>query len=69
MHEETETQCDRHGKNEDFVKRITELNVQKTMDDIYQKSSVLRNLIDEEKILLVGGIYNVKTGEVEMLSS
>ncbi len=69
VHEETETQCDRHGKNEDFVKRITELNVKKTMDDIYQKSSVLRNLIDEEKILLVGGIYNVQTGEVEMLSS
>jgi carbonic anhydrase/SulP family sulfate permease len=69
VHEETETQCDRHGKNEDFVKRITELNVKKTMDDIYQKSSVLRNLIDEEKILLVGGIYNVQTGEVEMLIS
>jgi len=69
VHEETETQCDRHGKNEDFVKRITELNVKKTMDDIYQKSSVLRNLIDEEKILLVGGIYNVQTGEVEMLNS
>ncbi len=69
VHEETDTQCDRHGKNEDFVKRITELNVKKTMDDIYQKSSVLRNLIDEEKILLVGGIYNVQTGEVEMLIS
>ena len=69
VHEETETQCDRNGKNEDFVKRITELNVKKTMDDIYQKSSVLRNLIDEEKILLVGGIYNVQTGEVEMLIS
>jgi carbonic anhydrase len=68
VHAETETQCDRHGKNEDFVRLITEKNVQQTMKDIYQKSSVLRNLIDEEKIILVGGIYNVKTGEVEMLN-
>jgi carbonic anhydrase len=69
VHAETETQCDRHGKNEDFVRLITEKNVQQTMKDIYQKSSVLRNLIDEEKIILVGGIYNVKTGEVEILNS
>lgn len=69
VHEETDTQHDRDGNNEEFVKRITEMNVQRTMDDIYEKSSVLRNLIDEEKIILVGGIYNVKTGEVEMLDS
>ncbi|MBL4798710.1 MAG: bifunctional SulP family inorganic anion transporter/carbonic anhydrase [Oleispira sp.] len=70
VHEETQTQGDdRHAKNTDFVKRITEINVQQTMKDVYQKSSVLRNLIDQEKVLLVGGIYNVKTGEVEFLNS
>jgi hypothetical protein len=50
VHEETETQHDRDGKNEGFVKRITEMNVQRTMDDIYQKSNVWRNLIDKEKL-------------------
>lgn len=67
VHEETETQCNRSSENEGFVKQVTKMNVQQTMKDVYQKSSVLRKLIDEEKIILLGGIYNVETGEVEFL--
>jgi carbonic anhydrase len=66
---EVETSTDRNGSNEVFVRRVTVLNVRRTMEEIVEKSDALRNLIDEERILLAGGIYDVATGEVEFFDS
>jgi carbonic anhydrase/SulP family sulfate permease len=66
---EVETSTDRNGSNEVFVRRVTVLNVRRTMEEIVEKSDALRNLINEERILLAGGIYDVATGEVEFFDS
>jgi carbonic anhydrase/SulP family sulfate permease len=66
---ETETVSERNGRNEAFVTRVTVLNVRRTMCAIREKSGTLRSLIDDGKIVLIGGIYDVATGEVEFLDS
>ena len=55
---------DRTGANLDFVNEVAKHNVKKSMDVIVDKSSILRDLISQKKIDLVGGIYDVSTGEV-----
>ena len=64
---ESETTTERNGRNEAFVNRVTILNVHRTMREIREKSTTLRGLIDEGKILLAGAIYEVETGRVKFL--
>lgn len=61
---ETTTQSGRNGQNEQFVNNVTQLNVANTLQHIYHESSILRLMIDQEDIGMVGAIYDVSTGEV-----
>jgi carbonic anhydrase len=61
---ETYTKIDRNGNNIRFVNNVSEINVHLTMDQIRQKSPLLHDLEKEGKILIVGGFYDVETGEV-----
>ena len=64
---ETQTTTERHSGNERFVNRVTEINVRRTMDDIQRHSGTLNQLIADNKIKLVGAIYDVETGAVNFL--
>jgi carbonic anhydrase len=55
------------SKNADFVARITETNVRLTMDRILDQSELLRKLVDDEKLVLVGGVYDLETGRIDWL--
>ncbi|MBA2652794.1 MAG: bifunctional SulP family inorganic anion transporter/carbonic anhydrase [Tatlockia sp.] len=61
---ETEIKTDRCSTNQDFVTRVTELNIANTLQQIYNESEILRQMIDEEAIGLVGALYDVRTGKV-----
>lgn len=61
---ETYTKINRNGDNISFVNNVSEINVHLTMEQIRQKSSLLRDLEKEGKILIVGGFYDIETGEV-----
>ncbi len=61
---ETTTKTDRNGENLTYVNNVSEINVHLTMEQIRKKSPLLRDLEKEGKILIVGGFYNVETGEV-----
>jgi carbonic anhydrase len=63
---ETDTKENRTSSNEAFVDRVAEINVVQTMHNIYDNSPTLRGLIDDKKVMLVGGIYDVKTGESDI---
>ena len=65
--EETSTQSDREGSNLVFVDRVARLNVKNSMNEIMQRSGVLKNLIEDGQVGLVGGLYDVATGEVAFL--
>ena len=47
--------------------RCSQVNVRKTMAALRSESSILAGLEDEGKIAIVGGVYDVATGEVEWL--
>jgi carbonic anhydrase len=68
MRKDTETPVpDRIESNDAFMLRVTTLNVRHSMAQIRKRSATLRQLIDDGKVLLVGGIYDVATGRVEFL--
>lgn len=62
---ETATIANRSGQNSDFVHHVTELNIANTLQHLYQKSTILRSMIDDDSIGLVGALYDVSSGEVD----
>lgn len=63
---ETQTTENRTGLNHDFVYHVTELNIANTLLHIYQESEILRQMIDQEDIGMVGAIYDIHSGEVKL---
>ena len=55
---------DRTSHNHQFTKYVTELNVANTLQQIYEQSKILRNMIDNDEIGIVGSVYDVSSGKV-----
>ncbi len=58
---------ERNSKNKEFVDKVIEANVRKTITDIRKRSDLLASMEDEKKIKIVGAIYSLHTGEVTLL--
>jgi MFS superfamily sulfate permease-like transporter len=56
-------------KKKAFVDEVAQKNVVNTMKYIREKSRILDRLVLENKIMIVGAVYDVNTGKVEFLSS
>lgn len=54
----------RTSKNPDFVDEVAEANVRLVMQQIPARSEILREMIDQGQIKVVGGMYDVSTGKV-----
>lgn len=54
--------------HEELMDEVIKQNVIQTMEDIVNKSPILNQLIDEEKIDIVGCIYDVNTGKASFLN-
>lgn len=59
----------RSSGNEAFVQAVAEENVRLTMQNIRERSAVLRELLDQGAIDIVGGMYDVQTGAVDFLDA
>ncbi|WP_452220082.1 carbonic anhydrase family protein [Lacinutrix salivirga] len=55
------------SSNKAFVAKTVENNVKLTMERIREKSPILKEMEDAGDIKIVGGVYNLHTGKVEML--
>jgi carbonic anhydrase len=55
----------RNSKNHEFVDQVGEANVRLVMQQIRERSPVLKEMIDQGQIALVGGMYDLETGKVE----
>lgn len=55
------------SSNKDFVAKTVEQNVLLTMDRIREKSPILKDLEDKGDIKIVGGVYSLQNGKVNML--
>ena len=54
----------RNSSNIDFVNEVAKKNVYMTIDNIRESSQVLKEMEDAGEIEIVGGMYDIKTGEV-----
>lgn len=71
---EVTTKENRSASNAAFVEKVSDLNVRLTLKQIPKQSQILAEMIQKGEIALIGGMYDVETGEVaffkdEMLTS
>ncbi|HRH70666.1 MAG TPA: carbonic anhydrase family protein [Flavobacteriales bacterium] len=62
--DDTTTQGERNSKNSPFVEAVAHRNVELAMDQISERSPILKEMLSAGSIGIVGGMYDVSTGEV-----
>jgi carbonic anhydrase len=62
-----EVEGEANSSNKAFVAKTVENNVRLTMDRIREKSPILKEMEVNGDIAIVGGVYSLHTGKVEML--
>lgn len=62
---ETKTQTNRTSQNPSFLNHVTELNIANTLKHIYERSTILRSMIDSDEIGITGAVYDVHSGVVK----
>lgn len=55
------------SSNPEFVDAVCNHNIVLTMDEIRKKSPILKEMEAKGEILIVGGVYNMKTGKVDFM--
>ncbi len=58
---------DRSSANADFVNQVVRKNVELTVENVSKQSTVLREMEEMGDIMIVGAIYDVKSGAVTFL--
>ena len=64
---ETQTLSERNGKNIKFVQNVTVNNVKLAVEGIRRRSPILSEMENDNKIKIIGGMYDVETGIVKFL--
>jgi carbonic anhydrase len=65
VYEEKETLENRDASNGAFVENVASINVKRSVASILQRSPILKEMIDNGEIGIVGGMHNIETGMVE----
>jgi len=60
---------ERNSKNAEFVQAVAEANVRLTIQEILDESPVMKGLVDEGKLLVVGAMHDINTGQVHWMDS
>lgn len=58
--------CPHHedAQSPQFLYEVTAFNISHTMQKVFSQSDILRDMVEQDEIGLVGAIYNVETGKV-----
>lgn len=59
----------RDSSNAEFVAKVCELSVQVQMDEIIHSSEILQDMLANKQIAIVGGIYDLASGEVRFMNN
>lgn len=62
--ERTETD-NRNSGNAGFVEKVAEINVVRNVQEIMDRSPILREMVEKGEIGIAGGMYDVATGKVD----
>ena len=58
---------DKSASNPEFVEEVCSYNVQLSIDNIRQKSSILKEMEEKGEIMIVGAVYDMESGEVDFM--
>lgn len=61
--EKTEVE-NRSSSNSDFVEKVSKINVNRTVQAVSERSSILKEMIEKGEISIIGGTHDITTGEV-----
>lgn len=59
----------RTSKNMRFVDQVAAANVRRVMSEIPQRSPLLKEMLDQHQIAIVGGMYDLSTGQVHFFDA
>ena len=62
--DENETESNRNSANNFFVENVTRINVNRTVQSIYERSAILKKMIEKKEIGIIGGLHDITTGQV-----
>ena len=54
----------RNSGNDEFVEKVSTINVKRTVHAIMERSTILKEMIDSGQIGIIGGTHDITTGEV-----
>ncbi len=57
----------RNSSNGAFVEKVAEIQVRRSVRSIVEQSVVLREMVDQKQIGIIGGLYDVESGRVQWL--
>ena len=64
IEQETETKTERNENNQSFLRNVTVNNVFITVKKVKDQSSILHEMEQTKQIKIIGGLYDVDTGQV-----
>ncbi len=59
---------ERSSKNHEFVEAVAETNVRMAVAAMTEKSPLLKSMVDEGSVKVVGALYDIETGAVRFLA-
>lgn len=60
-----EPATNRNSKNTEFAEKVAVANVHQVIASIKHRSEILREMQDNNEITIVGGMYDIQTGNIE----
>jgi carbonic anhydrase len=54
----------RNSGNNEFVEKVSAINVNRSVNEIVQRSPIIKEMIESGEIIIVGGMHDIATGEV-----
>ena len=62
--DEQTTKDDRNSTNGEFVEKVGNINVRRSVKSIMERSTILKEMIENGEIGIVGGTHDIATGQV-----
>ncbi len=64
IYQERTTTEERSSKNSEFVENVAQINVKRSVKSILDRSDILKQMVNNGEIGIIGAMHNIETGEV-----
>ena len=69
VEDETTITTNRNSGNSEFVEKVATMNVKRTVQSILQRSTILKEMVDNGEIRIIGGKQDIASGKVTFFDS